>query len=104
MAVGRLFALAISIGTSTIPAWAEVAGSADVARHVEAAKAAADSDLSSYLVLCRSSHPSYEAPQPDLAMQMKAPAPPPAKAFDNLYFVGSRWVSSWAIATSEGIV
>jgi len=30
--------------------------------------------------------------------------PPPGKAFDNLYFVGSKWVSAWAITTSDGII
>jgi metallo-beta-lactamase class B len=35
---------------------------------------------------------------------MKLPAPPPGKAFDNLAFVGSKWVSSWALVTSEGLL
>jgi metallo-beta-lactamase class B len=35
---------------------------------------------------------------------MKIPAPPPGRAFDNLYFVGSKWVSTWAITTSDGII
>lgn len=39
---------------------------------------------------------------PDQLMAL-AP-PPPGKAFDNLYFVGSKWVSAWAITTSEGII
>jgi metallo-beta-lactamase class B len=40
----------------------------------------------------------------DLEALMKIPAPPPGRAFDNLYFVGSKWVSSWAITTSDGII
>lgn len=32
------------------------------------------------------------------------PAPPPGRAFDNLYFVGGDWASAWAIDTPEGIV
>jgi metallo-beta-lactamase class B len=32
------------------------------------------------------------------------PTPPPGRAFDNLIFAGSRWVSSWAITTSEGLI
>jgi len=31
-------------------------------------------------------------------------AGPPTRVFDNLYFVGSRGVSSWAVATSRGII
>jgi metallo-beta-lactamase class B len=33
-----------------------------------------------------------------------APLPPAGKAFDNLYFVGSRWTNAWAITTSQGII
>src|SRR3546814_4198883 len=29
---------------------------------------------------------------------------PPAQVFDNLYFVGAKWVSAWAIATDDGII
>lgn len=29
---------------------------------------------------------------------------PPGKVFDNLYFVGAKWVSAWAITTSDGII
>jgi metallo-beta-lactamase class B len=35
---------------------------------------------------------------------MAQPAPPPARAFDNLAFVGAKWVSAWALATSDGII
>jgi metallo-beta-lactamase class B len=48
------------------------------------------------------------APGPDVA----PPPPPardtwytdPAKVFDNLYFVGTKIHSSWALTTSEGII
>ncbi|WP_300779895.1 MBL fold metallo-hydrolase [Enhydrobacter sp.] len=29
---------------------------------------------------------------------------PPTKVFDNLYFVGAKWVSAWAITTDGGII
>jgi len=32
------------------------------------------------------------------------PHPLPAKALDNLFFVGSRWNNAWTIQTSEGII
>lgn len=35
---------------------------------------------------------------------MALPPPPPGKAFDNLYFVGGKWVSAWAVTTSAGII
>jgi metallo-beta-lactamase class B len=58
-----------------------------------------------------------EAPEPGAALaQINAPQRPrtipprgewyvePAKVFDNLYFVGSRNESAWAVTTSEGII
>jgi len=78
--------------------------SPDVERHLAAAKEAAGSDLDAYLVLGKSADPNYTAPIPSLEDLMKMPAPPPGKAFDNLYFVGSKWVSAWAITTSDGII
>jgi metallo-beta-lactamase class B len=76
----------------------------EVAQHLAAAKDAAGSDLGAYLALGRSADPNFKAPAPDLEALMKIPAPLPGKAFDNLYFVGSKWVSTWAITTSDGII
>jgi metallo-beta-lactamase class B len=90
-------ALAAPVARATTP-------SPDVARHLAAAKEAAGSDLQAYLALAKSADPDYTAPTPDLEALMKIPAPPPGKAFDNLYFVGSKWVSAWAITTSDGII
>jgi len=39
-----------------------------------------------------------------LASQIALPAPPPGQAFDNLVFVGTAWVSAWALRTSDGII
>lgn len=78
--------------------------SPDVARHLAAAKEAAGSDLAAYLALGQSADPDFKPTPPDLKALMAMPAPPPGKAFDNLYFVGSKWVSSWAITTSAGII
>src|SRR6202789_3747084 len=41
---------------------------------------------------------------PPIEEMMKWAAPDPGKAFDNLYFVGSRWVSAWALVTDAGII
>jgi metallo-beta-lactamase class B len=40
----------------------------------------------------------------DLAALIDKPAPPPARAFENLYFLGDSWVSAWAISTPDGII
>jgi metallo-beta-lactamase class B len=78
--------------------------SPNVAEHLAAAKEAAGSDLTAYLTLGNSADPNFKQEKPDLKALMDMPAPPPGKAFDNLYFVGSKWVSSWAITTSAGII
>ncbi|MBB4396304.1 MBL fold metallo-hydrolase [Bradyrhizobium sp. ERR14] len=78
--------------------------SPDVAQHLAAAKEAAGSDLGAYLALGRSADPNFNQPVPDLEALMKVPAPPPGRAFHNFYFVGSKWVSTWAITTSDGII
>ncbi len=81
--------------------------------HVAAAKAAAKEDFSGVINLCNEPQPATG--QRANAQQANAPAqrtiPPvsqwyaePAKVFDNLYFIGSKDVSAWAITTSEGII
>jgi glyoxylase-like metal-dependent hydrolase (beta-lactamase superfamily II) len=39
-----------------------------------------------------------------LARLINQPAPVPGQAFDNLYYVGSAWVSAWVLKTSEGLI
>jgi metallo-beta-lactamase class B len=74
--------------------------------YLAAAKKAAGFDFPGTLV--RVCVAPQTAPGPDVA-----PAPPPdhstwytdpAKVFDNLYFVGTKIHSSWALTTSEGII
>ena len=71
-----------------------------------AAKAAAGFDFTG--TLARICVPPQTGPGPDVA-----PPPPPARAtwytepakvFDNLYFVGTKIHSSWALTTSDGII
>jgi metallo-beta-lactamase class B len=76
----------------------------EVERHLAAAKQAAGTDLGALLVLGKSADSNFKAPTPDLAKLIALPAPPPGKAFDNLYFVGGKWVSAWALTTSDGII
>jgi metallo-beta-lactamase class B len=73
--------------------------------HVAAATQAAGSDLTPLLELCKPA--PADRPRGDdaaLARLIDQPAPAPGKAFDNLYFVGDKWVSAWAITTSQGII
>jgi len=74
--------------------------------HLAAAKAAAGFDFSGTLArVC-------VAPQTGPGADVAPPPPPdratwftdPAKVFDNLYFVGTKFHSSWALTTSEGII
>jgi len=77
-----------------------------VEAYLAAAKKAAGFDFPGTLVrICVA---PQTAPGPDVA-----PAPPPdrstwytdpAKVFDNLYFVGTKIHSSWALTTSQGII
>src|SRR6516165_427762 len=74
--------------------------------HLAAAKAAAGFDFTGTLArICI-------APQTAPGADVRPPPPPdratwysePAKVFDNLYFVGTKIHSSWAMTTSEGII
>jgi len=74
--------------------------------HLAAAKAAAGFDFPGLLArIC-------VAPQTGPGADVAPPPPPsreswytePAKVFDNLYFVGTKFHSSWALTSSEGII
>jgi metallo-beta-lactamase class B len=77
--------------------------------HLALAKAAARQDFTAlYNSLCVEAKPPTA---PSRAPGAPPPPPPvsewhvaPAKVFDNLYFVGSKPVSAWAVTTSQGII
>ncbi|WP_341579614.1 hypothetical protein [Microbacterium schleiferi] len=75
-----------------------------VRTHLAAAQEAAADDLTSYLALASVVDESVAPAGMSPDELMKQPAPPPAQVFENLFLVGSRWVSAWAITTSEGII
>lgn len=84
------------------PAAAQLPG---VQSHLAAAKKAAGTDLLPYLRLGEVADPAMADPKAMPRDQlMRLPAPPPGQAFDNLYFVGNKWVSAWVIATSQGLI
>jgi metallo-beta-lactamase class B len=111
-------ALAFAIVCATVFAWtggrAEPAQSVDA--HVAAAKAAAGQDHSGlFQRLCTAPAPraaTAAAPTAAAAPVQRPQGPPardtwhvePAKVFDNLYFVGEKEYSAWAVTTSEGII
>jgi metallo-beta-lactamase class B len=98
-------ALAIAAALGATGAVAQPAAN-PIDAHLAAAKAAAAFDFTGTLArICI-------APQTGPGADVKPPSPPdratwfttPAKVFDNLYFVGTKIHSSWALTTSEGII
>jgi metallo-beta-lactamase class B len=81
-------------------------------KHVAAAKAAAGQEHLGLLArVCTEPEPAPAAPAAGNAQPRRTGPPPasewhvePAKVFDNLYFVGQKDVSSWAVTTSAGII
>ena len=80
---------------------------ATVAAHVAEARRLAGEDLKSLLGLCNAApaiRPDQASIDKLIAAVLAQPAPDPGRVFDNLYFVGSAWVSAWAIRTSAGVI
>src|SRR5262245_48521667 len=102
---------------------AQASLSPEVERHIEAARAAAGTDLVGLFdavcttarnVIAQASAPP-RAGGPGRGGAGRAGGPPPAparetwhaepvKVFDNLYFLGQTEFSVWAITTSQGII
>jgi hypothetical protein len=77
--------------------------------HIDAATTAAGTDLRGWLTLCRPVDPppqngATSANNPRVALIGENSAAEPMQVFDNLFFLGTKWVSAWAIRTSEGII
>jgi metallo-beta-lactamase class B len=75
--------------------------------HVARATQLAGDELKPLLGLCRP-QPATRASGPrvdeGLRRLIAQPPPAPGQAFDNLYFVGSAWVSAWVLKTSQGLI
>src|SRR5262249_33634476 len=98
-------ALAVVAALSVTAAFGQQ-GANTIEAHLAAAKAAAGFDFTGTLArICI-------APQTAPGVDVRPPPPPdratwftePAKVFDNLYFVGTKIHSSWALASREGII
>jgi metallo-beta-lactamase class B len=119
MTNNRLAAVAVAIVSATLLAQAQTA-SPDVAKHVAAARAAAGEEYSGlFKRLCtpEGAIAAAIAPKPAAAKPPGPAAPrpagppakstweaPPARVFDNLYFVGEKEYSAWAVTTPDGII
>jgi metallo-beta-lactamase class B len=74
-------------------------------KHIAAATAAAKTDLLGPLALCKTASPT---PGPSFFDQytamVKEPPLEPMRVMDELYFLGARWTTAWAIKTAGGII
>jgi len=101
-----------NIGAAVIVAGFSVTGASaqpaanGIEPHLAAAKAAAGFDFTGLLAricVAPQTGPGRDVapgPAPDRATWLTEPA----KVFDNLYFVGTKFHSSWALTTGEGII
>lgn len=72
------------------------------AKHVEAARILGGEDMAlAARLLCQAPRQTIDFMRADAAAN---PPEEPFKVFDNLYFIGGRQVTSWAIDTGEGII
>lgn len=102
----KMLAAALALGAASC-AQVPPASQETISGYVSEAERLAGGDLKALLVLCKpapAKRPPQELVDKLLAAMIARPAPEPGRAFDNLYFVGSAWVSAWAIRTSQGVI
>lgn len=109
MTTRRLCGAALGIAASFVAGTVSAAGDSEVsAKHVARAEAAAGAEFPAALGNCKNIGKSFVIPEDKidglLAKVVNVGAPAPVKVFDNLYYVGTNWVSAWAIETSDGII
>lgn len=93
----------LALLATALPATA--ATEADVKAHVAAAERAAGDDLKAFFRLCQPASVTRPTVGDDaLAKLIATPGPEAAAAFDNLYYLGSGWVSAWLLKTSDGLL
>jgi metallo-beta-lactamase class B len=97
--------LTIALGFGLAAVQAQNAGQAAVDKHIAAATAAAKMDLLGPLGLCKT---ATDAPAPSFMdnykTMQKEPPLAPMQVMDELYFLGSKWTTAWALKTSGGII
>ncbi|PYS26665.1 MAG: MBL fold metallo-hydrolase [Acidobacteria bacterium] len=116
--MASLFCALFFLAWIAIDANAQASGKAAVQSHLAAAKAAAyepGNDLTTlYDTVCAPALSDRGPREPDIQALAESRAPQtgprsewhtePGKAFDNLYYIGSPFQSTWAVTTSEGII
>ena len=79
-----------------------------VDQYVDDARRIAGEDLKFLMPVCNPQPAVRAAPSAamdeSLSKLINQPPPAPGQAFDNLYYVGSAWVSAWVLKTSEGLI
>ena len=105
-----LLATTIITSSITVPATAQAPAS-EIDAHIDAAKKAAGLDYRSTFVNLCFPTPLPGGPRGAAALLAPRPAPDrgiwyasPYKVFDNLYWLGTRQHSAWALKTSAGLI
>ena len=84
------------------------ASQATVDGYVADAQRMAGEDLKFLMPVCNPQPAVRAAPSAAmdemLSKLINQPPPEPGQAFDNLYYVGSAWVSAWVLKTSDGLI
>jgi metallo-beta-lactamase class B len=84
------------------------ASQATVDQYVADAQRIAGEDLKFLMPVCNPQPAVRAAPSAamdeGLAKLINQTPPEPGQAFDNLYYVGSAWVSAWVLKTSDGLI
>ena len=101
-----------SVGVAALVACTTIAeppaSQATVDQHVADAQRIAGEDLKFLMPVCNPQPAVRAAPSPamdeGLAKLINQTPPEPGQAFDNLYYVGSAWVSAWVLKTSDGLI
>ena len=103
----KMFTTAAIVLSALAHAQTPPASQETISGYVSEAERLAGKDLQPWLALCKPApavRPAQELVDKLLASQIARAAPEPGKAFDELYYVGSAWVSAWAIKTSQGVI
>lgn len=79
-----------------------------VDQYVDDARRIAGEDLKFLMPVCNPQPAVRAAPSAamdeSLAKLIQQTPPEPGQAFDNLYYVGSAWVSAWVLKSSQGLI
>jgi metallo-beta-lactamase class B len=97
----------LSTSLCGVDARADASNSVGMKAHIATATETAGDqpDLAGPLALCKTATGAPASAFMDNYRKMVAEPPlAPMQVFDNLYFLGSKWTTAWAIKTSEGII